>query len=172
MGGTTKDFQLSPGKSDNVIRIGRNPKGDIVFNLSGVSWNHLELKPFAAKDVGSGAPVQLAVRDTSSNGTGLQLKGEELQRVQKGMDLPITDGAVIVLPMTVKDEKDAGPVEAQRASFSILLHEPPGKLADFDAASEVEGEHKKRKKADQKDHAKRRRKEDVSPPAAKSSKDR
>merc|ERR1711920_773014 len=121
---------------------------------------------------GGGAPVQLAVHDTSSNGTGLQLKGEELQRVDKGVDVPITDGAVIVLPMTVKDEKDAGPIEAQRASFSILLHDSPTKPGDPKAPSEVEGERRKRKKADLKDDAKRRRKEDPSPPPAKGSKDR
>mmetsp|Transcript_7638 Transcript_7638/g.14048 ORF Transcript_7638/g.14048 Transcript_7638/m.14048 type:complete len:590 (-) Transcript_7638:127-1896(-) len=106
-----KRFELPRG-STKVIKIGRATKNDLVINSPGVSWNHLEFKllPAPAKngedDMGDGAEgddqLKLCIRDASSNGTGLQLPGSTLQRLPKGEDTVVPDGALIALPMRLK----------------------------------------------------------------------
>ncbi|CAE8740145.1 unnamed protein product, partial [Polarella glacialis] len=93
-GGPPQQFTLRPGaKKEQVIRIGRNPKGDIISDLSGVSFHHAELKLMGGR---------LCIVDLSSNATGLKVPGGAIARVKRGEDTEVIDGSVVVLPLKVK----------------------------------------------------------------------
>merc|ERR1712194_406846 len=97
-------FDLS-SKGTEKIRIGRNPKAELLFaGNQGISWSHLELK--LAKPSSAQEQVRLLAHDLSSNGTGLRPKGGEVEKLKKGVDTPVPDAAVLTLPL---DKKDSGP---------------------------------------------------------------
>uniref|UniRef100_A0A7S1F2L0 FHA domain-containing protein n=1 Tax=Noctiluca scintillans TaxID=2966 RepID=A0A7S1F2L0_NOCSC len=98
-----KSFTLQRGDLE-IIRVGRGAKNDLVLGLPSISWTHLELKlvPRGGETDALGGGVQLAVCDTSNNGTGLQVSGGSMKRVGKGVDVPISDRSVIQLPMRAR----------------------------------------------------------------------
>eukprot|EP00419_Tripos_fusus_P060449 CAMPEP_0172933562 /NCGR_PEP_ID=MMETSP1075-20121228/220570_1 /TAXON_ID=2916 /ORGANISM="Ceratium fusus, Strain PA161109" /LENGTH=909 /DNA_ID=CAMNT_0013794905 /DNA_START=90 /DNA_END=2819 /DNA_ORIENTATION=- len=101
-GRSAKDFELRRGEG-KVIKVGRYPKSHVVLDHPGVSNQHLELKLIPAYK-------GVAVRDVSSNGTGMQLAGsEEALRLEKDVDTPLPDDALILLPFHVKGNKTGTP---------------------------------------------------------------
>lgn len=98
--GNVEIFELECEKN-SALKIGRGGKCDVAINCLGISWIHAEIKilPIEGKH-------QLALRDISSNGTGLHLPGASLERLPKGEDTPLIDGAIISLPMRLKKAED------------------------------------------------------------------
>jgi hypothetical protein len=88
---------------DQVLKIGRGGKNDVSINCAGISWVHTEMRLLPSDGE---TKSQLVVRDASSNGTGLQLPGKSLVRLPKGEDTPVPDGAIIALPMRLKNAED------------------------------------------------------------------
>eukprot|EP00421_Protoceratium_reticulatum_P000639 CAMPEP_0168361672 /NCGR_PEP_ID=MMETSP0228-20121227/2785_1 /TAXON_ID=133427 /ORGANISM="Protoceratium reticulatum, Strain CCCM 535 (=CCMP 1889)" /LENGTH=168 /DNA_ID=CAMNT_0008374353 /DNA_START=81 /DNA_END=583 /DNA_ORIENTATION=+ len=132
-----KRFDIKPGNNEQVIRIGRASKNELVFRHPGISWNHCELRVLPD---GSSSSSTLVVRDTSTNGTGLQVPGHMVLRLRKDVDTPVPTGAVIILPMKIK-AKDDLPPESVRACFSVHLGQLPAgglpvpSLPNMDCAS-------------------------------------
>lgn len=98
--GNVEIFELECEKN-SALKIGRGGKCDVAINCLGISWIHAEIRilPIEGKH-------QLALRDVSSNGTGLHLPGASLERLPKGEDTPLMDGAIISLPMRLKKAED------------------------------------------------------------------
>lgn len=103
--GNVDIFQLQCEK-DKVVKIGRGGKSDIAINCPGISWTHAELKLLPLDAEAEGGRLQIGLRDVSSNGTGLQLPGGSVERLPKGQDTPLVDGALIYLPMRLKVAED------------------------------------------------------------------
>lgn len=95
------DFKCEGGQ---VLKIGRHGKSDVAITAPGISWVHAEMR-VRPNPEGEGK-LQLVVRDVSSNGTGLQPPGKILERLPKGEDTPVADGAMVALPMRLKAESD------------------------------------------------------------------
>merc|ERR1712070_1229484 len=49
----------------------------------------------------------LVVKDSSSNGTGVRRDGSPVEIIEKGVEVPVQDGAIIVLPMKGKVSADS-----------------------------------------------------------------
>ncbi|CAK0855347.1 unnamed protein product [Prorocentrum cordatum] len=112
---SVKRFVLHPGAA---VRVGRLPKAEVMLTPSGISNHHLEFRVLPGKSLG--------IRDLSSNGTGLAPPGGEVERMQKGVDVPVQDGCRVVLPMRLG--KSAVAVEGDlRATFSVHLGAGPAK---------------------------------------------
>jgi len=126
-----KDFELKHGEG-KVIKVGRYPKSHVVLDHPGVSNQHLQLKLIPSYK-------GLAVRDVSSNGTGMQLAGsEEALRLEKDVDTPLPDGALILLPFHVKGGKNSGTSTTLRAGLRVrLLNVPPDVLLEKDSGTTV-----------------------------------
>lgn len=108
---TAKELKLRHGQAINVGRFVHN---HVVLEHRGISNKHCELKLVTD---GSGAPA-LAIRDMSSNGTGLQPPGATgAVMLSKGHETPVPDGSLLVLPM--KDKKGDDPAWNQRRSFTV-----------------------------------------------------
>ncbi|CAE8615533.1 unnamed protein product, partial [Polarella glacialis] len=135
-GGPPQQFTLRPGaKKEQVIRIGRNPKGDIISDLSGVSFHHAELKLMGGR---------LCIVDLSSNATGLKVPGGAIARVKRGEDTEVIDGSVVVLPLKVKAE-DGKTMEDLRMCFVVeydtsAAGEAKSALSEAEEAEEAEKE--------------------------------
>lgn len=109
-------FALKQGSE--TVKIGRGPKNDIVLNLPGISWTHLELR---LPGPNSGPGQRLCVRDLSSNGTGLKdSPTSQAKRLTKDVDSQVVDGSVLLVPMKVNATKD-NPAEALRMLLSITI---------------------------------------------------
>lgn len=104
-------FILGPGES---VRVGRHPRGEVVLAPQGISNTHLEFKLIS---VGDGAWA-LGVRDLSANGTGVQMPGDSVRRLEKDADSLVQDGSVIVVPFRRKGIKE-------RTCFSVHLGDGP-----------------------------------------------
>jgi len=85
------------------IKIGRNPKNEVVVNRGGVSWTHLEL--LVSTDAHDNAILE--VKDLSSNGAVLQLPYQHGRRLEKGVATAVPHCAVLLLPYRVKEEAEA-----------------------------------------------------------------
>jgi len=118
-GRSAKDFELKHGEG-KVIKVGRYPKSHVVLDHPGISNQHLELKLIPGYK-------GIAVRDVSSNGTGMQLAGsDEALRLDKDVDTPLPDGALILLPFHVKGNKTGATASTLRAGLSVrFLNVPP-----------------------------------------------
>eukprot|EP00933_Yihiella_yeosuensis_P017143 TRINITY_DN14401_c1_g3_i2.p1 TRINITY_DN14401_c1_g3~~TRINITY_DN14401_c1_g3_i2.p1 ORF type:complete len:264 (-),score=70.14 TRINITY_DN14401_c1_g3_i2:106-897(-) len=126
-GTPTKRFELQPGGKE-AISCGRAPKSDIVCNLSGISWKHMELRlvPPTVSDglvvEGAASLSSLVVRDLSMNGTGIQLPGETAaKRLTKDIDEIVPEGASISYP-TKKPKPKKGEEETKEIKQSFTVH--------------------------------------------------
>mmetsp|Transcript_34005 Transcript_34005/g.62223 ORF Transcript_34005/g.62223 Transcript_34005/m.62223 type:complete len:523 (+) Transcript_34005:183-1751(+) len=95
------NFVLRPDAE--AIKIGRNPKSEVVVNRGGVSWAHLEL--LVSTDADDNAILE--VKDLSSNGAVLQLPYQHGRRLEKGIATTVPHCAVLLLPYRVKEEAEA-----------------------------------------------------------------
>ncbi|CAJ1334124.1 unnamed protein product, partial [Effrenium voratum] len=95
----SKSFELPSGE-ERRIRLGRAKENDLVIEQKGTSWFHCELRLLEPERRGSGALVKL--RDTSTNGVGMKAPGASTIRITKGIDHPVVDGTVIIVPFKVK----------------------------------------------------------------------
>eukprot|EP00747_Dinoflagellata_sp_TGD_P118891 gnl/TRDRNA2_/TRDRNA2_172918_c0_seq1.p1 gnl/TRDRNA2_/TRDRNA2_172918_c0~~gnl/TRDRNA2_/TRDRNA2_172918_c0_seq1.p1 ORF type:complete len:336 (-),score=84.35 gnl/TRDRNA2_/TRDRNA2_172918_c0_seq1:26-1033(-) len=115
--GAIRRFVLRSGEKE-VVRGGRAPKHDVVFNLAGVSSNHFELRLLSSPPDEHGNQVekpQLGVRDMSMNGTGLRQPGCLMERLPKDVDTLVQDGALLMVPMRIDSRKEG----ALRMCWSI-----------------------------------------------------
>ncbi|CAE8609628.1 unnamed protein product [Polarella glacialis] len=107
-----RTFELEPGEKD-AITVGRAPKSDIVCLLSGVSWNHLELKLLPPQP--DGAP-NLVLKDLSMNGTGLESPGDhKVRKIDKETETPLSENAVVWFPL----KKPKAKAEIIQQSFIV-----------------------------------------------------
>mmetsp|Transcript_77350 Transcript_77350/g.169225 ORF Transcript_77350/g.169225 Transcript_77350/m.169225 type:complete len:519 (-) Transcript_77350:216-1772(-) len=122
------------------LKIGRNPKGSVhVQSVPGVSWNHVELKLVAVE----GGLVLRAI-DASSNGTGLQLKGEETKKMPKGEEVSIPPGSTLVLPWAVKTQRVAFQVDYTTSAKEAALSPKEATRRSSTTASKRESDVKKK----------------------------
>eukprot|EP00401_Gymnodinium_catenatum_P064885 CAMPEP_0117526768 /NCGR_PEP_ID=MMETSP0784-20121206/36454_1 /TAXON_ID=39447 /ORGANISM="" /LENGTH=358 /DNA_ID=CAMNT_0005323003 /DNA_START=31 /DNA_END=1105 /DNA_ORIENTATION=+ len=129
-----KQFELKVG---SVIRIGRSPVADFSIEHRGISQYHAELRLLPD---GHGPP-RLCVRDLSSNGTGLKRPGVEgATFLKKDCDEPTVDGAVLLIPMRIKEN------HAGRAWLTLSMHGAVDNGKDVETAPK-EAAPAKRKKA-------------------------
>ncbi|CAJ1444500.1 unnamed protein product, partial [Effrenium voratum] len=132
----SKSFELPSGE-ERRIRLGRAKENDLVIEQKGTSWFHCELRLLEPERRGSGALVKL--RDTSTNGVGMKAPGASTIRITKGIDHPVVDGTVIIVPFKVKAE-DGKSQEELRSSvkvcvsgFGALGAEPKPKAAPLES---------------------------------------
>eukprot|EP00929_Paragymnodinium_shiwhaense_P078879 TRINITY_DN40930_c0_g1_i2.p1 TRINITY_DN40930_c0_g1~~TRINITY_DN40930_c0_g1_i2.p1 ORF type:complete len:484 (-),score=120.97 TRINITY_DN40930_c0_g1_i2:196-1647(-) len=91
-----------------VFRVGRNEKCDFVCRLPGVSSFHFELNVDLRPPGGEDHSLKpgLRIKDTSSNGTGLQPpERTDTVRIGKDEGADVVDGTVIVFPLKVDANK-------------------------------------------------------------------
>jgi len=110
-------------KEGETIKLGRNPKLDVPFDVLRISWVHCEIIVRSS----DGSP-QLVIKDLSSNGTGLQPDGQNMRKMSKGEEVPLENGIRVVMPVKLQAKKDD--TEERRESF-VVKHGHP-------AAQEVE----------------------------------
>mmetsp|Transcript_57671 Transcript_57671/g.134338 ORF Transcript_57671/g.134338 Transcript_57671/m.134338 type:complete len:1012 (-) Transcript_57671:75-3110(-) len=124
-GSAAREFDLRRGEG-RVLKIGRYPKNDVVLDHPGISNQHVVLKLIGSRE------SELGICDLSSNGTGLKLPGDEtVQRLPKGVDTPLLDGALVIMPMHVKDlDKNGGESGVQRKCFTVHFTPPENGPAD------------------------------------------
>jgi len=102
-----------------VISVGRAPKSDVVCTLSGISWNHLELRlpPNPAQ-----GGLHLLVKDLSMNGTGVRLtQTQPLQKVPKDAEVQLPDGGAIYVPVRKPKSKGNEDQDVIQQSFTVKL---------------------------------------------------
>ncbi|OLQ12099.1 putative TrmH family tRNA/rRNA methyltransferase YacO [Symbiodinium microadriaticum] len=110
-------FELAPGVKES-ISIGRAPKSDVVCTLSGISWNHLEMK---LPNPIPGGPFHVVVRDLSMNGSGVRLPGEEQSlKLTKDTDMDVASGATVSFPMR-KPKAKGEEREVIQQSFAMTI---------------------------------------------------
>ncbi|CAK8999988.1 unnamed protein product [Durusdinium trenchii] len=115
-------FVLGPEKK--AITVGRAPKSDVVCTLSGISWNHLELRLPQAPASG-----YLLVKDLSMNGTGLRLTpSQPIQKVPKESELQLPNGGAISVPVRKPKKKEAEEHDVIQQSFVLKLEPYSGEL--------------------------------------------
>jgi len=113
----TSSENLAKGVVENIdlrcergqaLKIGRATKSEIAIMSPGISWTHTEIRILEKPDGEAEADgkLQLAIRDVSSNGTGVQHVGKELERLKKGEDTYLPHGAMVALPMRLKAAED------------------------------------------------------------------
>lgn len=111
-------FLLEPN-GKQVITVGRAPKSDVVCTLSGISWNHLELRLPADATLGQ---LHLLVKDLSMNGTGVRLSPtSQLQKVPKDTEMQLTDGGAISVPVRKPKSKGNEEQDVIQQSFMVKL---------------------------------------------------
>jgi len=104
-GEKTRRFRVAPGK--RPVKVGRGPKNDVVLSIGGISGHHLDI---LAVHGAMGQPV-LAVRDASTNGTGLlSSPGNPPLRLAKDASVEVLSSSILLVPFNVK------PVEGRAAS--------------------------------------------------------
>jgi len=111
-------------KEGERVKLGRNPKLDVPFNVLRISWLHCEFLVLRNDD---GFPV-LGIKDLSSNGTGLQPEGRTMRKMSKDEERPLEDGTRVVLPVKLQAKKGDA-TEGLRESFVVRL----GNFADAPA---------------------------------------
>jgi len=87
-----------------VIKVGRATKSQVPIASAAVSWLHAEMRLLPRAE--GGRSLRVGIRDVSSNGTGVQLRNAALERIPKGEDVPVPDGAMVALPMRLKKPED------------------------------------------------------------------
>lgn len=134
-GQKSRRFRIAPGK--RPVKVGRGPKMDISLEHTGVSGHHLDIVAVSS-DTG---PV-LAVKDMSTNGTGLQSKpGETPLRLAKDFTVELVKSSVLLAPYKAKLKKgQEAPPEGMRAVIRVDV------ISEAMAAAE-KGKRKKRKRA-------------------------
>ena len=110
-------FELAPGVKES-ISVGRAPKSDVVCTLSGISWQHLEMKLPSPVPEG---PFHVVVRDLSMNGSGVRLQGEaQSQKLTKDVDVDVASGATVSFPMR-KPKAKGEEREVIQQSFTMTI---------------------------------------------------
>jgi len=169
------EYEIELGEKE-VISVGRAPKSDVVCTLSGISWNHLELR-LADPDTWDGGLPHMILRDLSMNGTGIRLPSDETsQKMTKGAELKVPDGSAVSFPMRkpkAKGKEDSKEVIQQTFKVNI---EPLLQLGGQAKAADAEDTSKPRQSALRRpaetqadDEPKRRRVAFIEPSAAKPS---
>ena len=111
-------FELAPGAKES-ISVGRAPKSDVVCTLSGISWNHLEMK--LPNPVPQG-PFHVVLRDLSMNGSGVRMQGEpQPQKLTKDVDMDVGSGATVSFPMRKPKAKGEEQREVIQQSFTMTI---------------------------------------------------
>lgn len=93
----SKHFTLKAG-SETPVRIGRAPGNDIVVDCRSVTQYHTELRYLRVE----GGSSVLCVRDLSMNGTGVKRPDGKAVHLDKRVDVPITNGTVLLVPRLLK----------------------------------------------------------------------
>merc|ERR1712228_169850 len=83
---------------------------------------------------------QLMIKDVSSNGSGVEMPGEELVQIPKDTDTPVKDGAIVVMPMRVKKAKKDTPASIR---YIIRCDSGPWAFKSSEAKSSEVVEEKK-----------------------------
>lgn len=113
-GGAAK--QLKIDDAAKPVRLGRAAANELVIGTGNknVSSYHAELWLV-------GTPPRLCVRDLSMNGTGLKYGEDEPIRCEKGKDVPLSIGALLIVPLSMKSKTaDAG----EKVSLKICSEDP------------------------------------------------
>lgn len=127
------------GPKDKPLKVGRNKKSSIVVSQTGISWDHLEIRPSQRGD--EGAEFSLCVRDVSSNGVGLRRSRKgELQRLEKDVDTELPPGASLEMPFRVK-ATEGQTEDACRTVLHVSIDgvdSPSSELTESDPEEQVE----------------------------------
>ena len=127
-------FILGPEKK--VITVGRAPKSDVICTLSGISWNHAEIR--LPDDPSCG---YLLAKDLSMNGTGLRNHpSDPSQKVPKDSEMQLPNGGVISVPVRKPKSKGKEDQEVFQQSFVLKLEPYSGnELPQKQVAEQVTG---------------------------------
>jgi len=97
--GSSWSFSLQSGSSGRPVQVGRSQRADVVLDMPGISWHHLDLRLDERVD-GAGRP-RIVVRDSSSNGSGMKSTGCAVQRLRNGVEVLLPPDARILLPLRI-----------------------------------------------------------------------
>merc|ERR1712060_854132 len=113
------------------------------------------------------------IRDISANGTGIQLPNQdEAKKLDKNVDTPLPDGAKIVCPMIVKDDRPQLIMTVQQSKISGTSKQDKksSEADEVDKQDRIDSEDKRkgRRRKEKKD----KEDKDASPPAVDETSDR
>lgn len=114
-----KSFVLVRGLRE-ALSIGRDSKCDIRVPLLNASWKHAEVR-LPALDPSNDSASLLVLCDLSSNGTVLKSSDGVYRRVTNGVEIPIHDGDIVILPIKVRIPKGTKPKDLDLDSTRMVM---------------------------------------------------
>lgn len=121
-----------------VIKIGRATKSQVPIASAAVSWLHAEMRLLPKAE--GGRSLRVGLRDVSSNGTGVQPRNAALERIPKGEDVPVPDGAMVALPMRLKKPEDQRFFTVHFAAGAPAAEDASAEAVDADKEADTKAE--------------------------------